>query len=352
MCTWFESLIEATSDALSAPAIARSFETRLPDGRWLQINERQTKDGGYVSIGTDITALKIHEEKLVDSERRQMATISDLRRSRYALENQASQLTDLAEKYLEQKAAAEGANRVKSEFLANMSHELRTPLNAIIGFSEVMFQQTFGPVGSDKYLEYCDYIRQSGQHLLNMISDVLEMSRLEAGTVNVAPNAFKLDDAILTVLTEVEEFADTKGINLRADCIPDALVAADRNAIERAMTNLLKNAVKFTPEGGKVRLRARRRGNKLNLYIEDTGVGIPRDTILRLGRPFEQFASPLENGVRGSGLGLAIARSLIELHGGSIRIRSTLGTGTIICLKLPLVEAQEEPAEINQTMAA
>ena len=166
---------------------ARSYEAQLGDGRWLQINERRTKDGGYVSVGTDITALKRHEEQLMDSERRLMATIADLRRSRQALEAQAQQLAELAERHAEKQAEAESANRAKSEFLANMSHELRTPLNAIIGFSELMTQEIFGPLGSPKYIGYAADIGTSGRYLLAVISDVLEMARLESGRVRLEP---------------------------------------------------------------------------------------------------------------------------------------------------------------------
>jgi two-component system, cell cycle sensor histidine kinase PleC len=331
-----QNMISSDLEDLSAPTIARSFETLLPDGRWLQINERQTKDGGYVSVGTDITALKTHEERLIDSERRLKGTISDLRRSRYALEAQANEMAELAEKYLEKSAAAEAANLAKSEFLANMSHELRTPLNAIIGFSDVMHHETFGPLGSERYMEYCDYIRRSGEHLLNMISDVLEMSRLETGRINTTPQKFRYDDAILLALAQVEELADTKNITLKADRLPDAIIYADQQAVEKVIVNLVKNSIKFTPEGGHVRLRARQRDRYLNLYIEDTGIGMSKEIVARLGRPFEQYDSPLENGVRGSGLGLAIARSLVELYGGKMSIKSILGKGTIIRLQLPL----------------
>src|SRR5436190_890543 len=134
---------------------ARTFEAQLDDGRWLHISERRTKDGGYVSVGTDITNIKLHEEKLMESERRLMATVTDLRHSQQKLERQAEEVADLAEKYAEEKTRAEEANQAKSKFLANMSHELRTPLNAIIGFSEIMESGMFGPLGTDKYREYC-----------------------------------------------------------------------------------------------------------------------------------------------------------------------------------------------------
>ncbi len=141
---------------------ARTFEAQIEDGRWLHISERRTKDGGYVSVGTDITALKLHEEKLMQSEKRLMATVADLRQSQQTLEFHTEQLAELAEKYAEEKNRAEEANQTKSKFLANMSHELRTPLNAIIGFSEIMESGMFGALGADKYHEYCRDIRESG----------------------------------------------------------------------------------------------------------------------------------------------------------------------------------------------
>ena len=162
---------------------ARTFEAQLDDGRWLQISERRTKDGGFVSVGTDITELKRHEEKLIESEQRLMATVADLRTSQQTLERQTEQLADLAEKYAEEKDRAEEANQAKSKFLANMSHELRTPLNAIIGFSEIMESGMFGPLGADKYHEYCRDIRESGHYLLDVINDILDMSKIEAGRI-------------------------------------------------------------------------------------------------------------------------------------------------------------------------
>ena len=145
---------------------ARTFEAQLDDGSWLHVSERRTKDGGYVSVGTDITRIKAHEQKLVDNDLRLRATVIDLKRSQVALEQQTIELADLAERYSQEKTRAEEANATKSKFLANMSHELRTPLNAIIGFSEIMESGMFGALGSEKYQEYCHDILTSGHYLL------------------------------------------------------------------------------------------------------------------------------------------------------------------------------------------
>ena len=326
---------------------ARTYEARLTDGRWLQINEKRTKDGGYVSVGTDISKLKIHEERLLDSERRLMATIADLRKSRQTLETQAQQLADLAEKYLEQKAEAETANRAKSEFLANMSHELRTPLNAIIGFAEMMEHETFGALGCAKYVDYSTHIRESGQHLLGVISDVLDMSRLESGKVTLHPEKFEIDAAVSRAVEALRMAAEEKNIRLEAESLPATKLFADRNAIEKVLVALLRNAVKFTPDGGRISLRSRVDEDELVLYVEDTGVGIAPDVLPKLGRPFAQIDSPLENGNKGSGLGLAIARSLVELHGGALTIRSSLGAGTIVRIRLPLNMARPAQSDLR-----
>lgn len=322
---------------------ARTYEARLGDGRWLQINERRTKDGGYVSVGTDITALKRHEEQLMNSERRLMATVADLRKSRQTLEVQAQQLADLAEKYLEQKAEAETANRAKSEFLANMSHELRTPLNHIIGFADMMQQETFGPLGSPKYGDYCKDIKQSGERLRDVISDVLDMSRLESGRFQIHKSDVEIDAMVGAALAEIAAIAVEKEISVAAETLPGKQIHADGKAIEKILTILLRNAVKYTPSHGRVSVRVRLVQGALNIYVEDNGMGIPPGPLARLGRPFERWDRTLENGMKGSGLGLAIARSLADLHGGSIRIRSSVGTGTIVLVHLP--EARGEPRQ-------
>jgi len=318
---------------------AKTYEARLADGRWLQINERRTKDGGYVSVGTDISALKRHEEQLMDSERRLTATVVDLRKSRQTLEQQAQQLAELAEKYLEQKAEAESASQAKSEFLANMSHELRTPLNAIIGFSEMMIAETFGALGSCRYVDYSRDIRASGQYLLGVISDVLDMSRLEAGRVRLEKTEFAVGSVIAAAVEKIALAAQDKEIAVTTQAAPDAKLYADRAALERIVSTLLRNAVKFTPAKGRINVRLRRIHGAMNIYVEDTGIGIAPEALPRLGRPFEQRNGMLDNGMKGSGLGLAIARSLVDLHGGTMRIRSRLGGGTIVLVHLPVTEA-------------
>jgi two-component system cell cycle sensor histidine kinase PleC len=319
----------------SEPVEGNTFEVQLGDSRWLQINERRTKDGGFVSIGTDITALKQHEERLMDSERELMNTVSDLQKSRVTLEQQSQRLADLAEKYAREKTRAEEANRSKSEFLANMSHELRTPLNAIIGFSEVMEQQFFGPVGNDKYVDYAHDIHQSGQYLLDVISDILDMSKIEAGRVTLEYAVDRFQDIANEALRIVSPRADEERVRLVTKIPQDLQINADKRALKQVLINLMTNAIKFTPENGKVTLSATQIGGQIKVTIADTGIGIPKDHIDKLGRPFEQVENQFTKTKGGSGLGLAISRSLVELHGGKMKITSREGKGTVVTVMLP-----------------
>ena len=328
---------------------ARSFELQLEDGRWLQINERRTKDGGFVSVGTDITQLKRHEGKLIEGERRLMATIADLRQSRQKLEQQAQQMVELAEKYAEEKDRAEGANRTKSEFLANVSHELRTPLNAIIGFSEIMQSGMFGELGSPKYSEYCQDIHQSGTYLLGVINDVLDMSRIEAGRMTLHAEDLVLDDLVEESVRVVSTQAAAQNISVTADSTRGLRMRGDRRALKQVMLNLLSNAVKFTPQGGSIRLRARAMGKAIVFTVADSGIGIPSEALKKLGRPFEQVSNQFTKSHRGSGLGLAITSSLAALHGGRMRIRSRVGHGTVVSVRLP---TEPPPPDIERQSAA
>jgi two-component system cell cycle sensor histidine kinase PleC len=330
---------------------ARTFEAQLEHGSWLHISERRTKDGGYVSVGTDITRIKEHEQRLIDNDLRLRASVVDLKRSQSALERQALELADLAEKYSQEKTRAEEANQSKSKFLANMSHELRTPLNAIIGFSEIMGSGLFGALGSEKYQEYCHDILTSGRYLLEVINDILDMSKIEAGRMQLDLEAVDVAKTLAESIRVVAGRAEDKSLTLEADIEEAILLVADRRAIKQIAVNLLSNAVKFTPEGGKVTVRGRLRENHIHLMIADTGIGIAPHSLRRLGRPFEQVESQLTKTYPGSGLGLAIAKSLTNLHGGSMRLRSKLGTGTVVCVSLPR-HAQKKKGESKISVAA
>ena len=329
---------DGRDEAASSEDRARSYEMLLPEGRWLQVNERRTKDGGFVSVGTDITPLKNEEQRFLESERKLTMTIADLRRSRLTLETQAEQLTRLAERYLEQKAEAETANRAKSEFLAKMSHELRTPLNAILGFSEIMEAEMYGPIGADKYREYSRDISKSGQSLLAIIANILDMAELEAGRIRVNKRPMILNDVVAEAIELATPQAEARSLRLVTDLAPDSGLIADRRAIGRILSHLLHNAIKFTPEGGRVTVTTRAVSGAVNLYIEDTGVGIPKEALGKLGRPFEWVDLDSKKPTEGAGLGLAIARSFAELHGGTLTIRSTEGSGTQILVRLPIRE--------------
>ncbi len=315
---------------------ARTFEAQLDDGHWLHISERRTKDGGYVSVGTDITPLKQHEKKLMDSEQRLMATITDLRNSQHKLETQTRQLSEMAQKYAEEKTRAEEANQTKSKFLANMSHELRTPLNAVIGFSEIMESGMFGALGADKYYEYCRDIKQSGQYLLDVINDILDMSKIEAGRIKLDLEDVELGPVLADAMRVVTARAQDKHLKVTSQITEGIHFKADKRAVKQIALNLLSNAVKFTPAEGKISVRGRMSRNAVSISIQDTGIGIPRETLQKLGRPFEQVESQLTKTHHGSGLGLAIAKSLVELHGGAMRIFSRFGTGTIVVVRFPL----------------
>ena len=315
---------------------SETSEVQLADGRWLQINERRTRDGGLVAVGTEITQLKRNQDHLREVRKRLMAMLDDLAASRLALERQTKELSNLNADYQAEKERAEAANRTKSEFLANMSHELRTPLNAIIGFSEILEKGLFGPLGSPKYEEYARDINGSGQHLLGVINDILDMSKIEAGQLEIERESIDLAPLVEEAVRLTSIPAEGKKIPIDRDIEPGLSMDADRRAMKQVLLNLLSNAVKFTKEGGRIRVRARRLSNAVTVTIEDTGIGIPRSAMHKIGLPFEQVQNQFSKSTGGSGLGLAISRSLTELHGGTMRIRSTEGVGTIVSVRVPL----------------
>ncbi|MEJ1970623.1 MAG: ATP-binding protein [Rhizomicrobium sp.] len=242
------------------------------------------------------------------------------------------------------KELAERASHAKSAFLANMSHELRTPLNAVIGFSEMIKSEMFGPSGDPHYKEYAGLINGAGAHLLDLIGDILDMSKIEAGKLELHRERV---DTALTVRECVELLAE-RAAAADVRIAPDLRQAppffeADRRAVKQILLNLLSNAVKFTPMGGSVFVRAVTEGGFCQLTVEDTGTGIPAGELSRIGNPFVQLSN---NAGRhpGTGLGLALVRSLAELHGGSFRIESVEGQGTTATVTLPLAIADRAAA--------
>ena len=241
---------------------------------------------------------------------------------------------------------AETANAGKSRFLANMSHELRTPLNAIMGFSDIMRQSLFGPM-PEKYGEYSALIHESGEHLLELINDVLDMSKIEAERFELHREDFDARDAVSAVMRLMRGQADRAGVSLRGLMPKEPLeVTADRRAMKQIVLNLISNALKFTPKGGAVTVTAFAEGPMLELIVADSGTGISAADLQRLGKPFEQ-AGGADQRAAGTGLGLSLVRAFAELHGGEMAIESQLGEGTTVTVRLPVMEmaaVEPEPA--------
>ena len=235
------------------------------------------------------------------------------------------------------KEQAEEAYAARTQFLANMSHELRTPLNAIIGFSEMIERQLLGPIGNEKYLEYIGGIRESGEHLLDLISDILDMSKIEAGKYELDLEEINITKTIKVAAHMIEGRAHDSDIKVSVDPkINETLnIIADRRAILQICLNLLSNAVKFSKHGGQVDIQCLERDNYISLKVSDNGIGIPANKLASITRPFEQISSSYARDHEGSGLGLAITKELCEIHGGSLFIDSTLDVGTTVTVRLP-----------------
>jgi two-component system cell cycle sensor histidine kinase PleC len=310
-------------------------EVEMVDGRWLQISERRTAEGGLVVTAADVTALKRQEEARRLNEEALENAVARLEESR-------TELTDLAAKYQAEKLKAETANTAKSEFLANMSHELRTPLNAVNGFSEIMVNEMFGPLGDVRYKEYCQDILSSGQHLLALINDILDMSKIEAGKMALSFEWIDMGELVEEAVRLMGNRADAAALTL-ACTVPPGLpeIEADYRAVKQVLLNLLSNAIKFTPAGGRIDVKVWALGDetgspRLQIAVSDTGIGIAKADIPRLGRPFEQIETNHSKTQQGTGLGLALTRSLIEMHAGAFELTSEPGQGTTASFTLPL----------------
>ncbi len=258
----------------------------------------------------------------------------------------------LSERALRQaKEAAEQAYQSKSRFLANMSHELRTPLNAIIGFSEMMENQLLGPIGNERYSDYITGIKESGEHLLDLISDILDMSKIEAGKYQLYLETINLNKIIRLAIHMMEGRLDEAKLSLTTNIQGDAPITlrADRRALMQVLLNLLSNAVKFTPEQGKIEVFAHQTDTKTIIGVKDTGIGIPQLKLERVTRPFEQVARAHTRGHEGSGLGLSITKNLCELHGGELRLESEINSGTTATITIPK-EIPEQKTDENATI--
>ncbi|HEY0926998.1 MAG TPA: ATP-binding protein [Brevundimonas sp.] len=318
------------SEQPAAGGRAGAREVELVDGRWLQLVERFTSDGGSVVSAADITAIKQKEAERQRAVERLHATIAEL-------EDREEKLSLLARKYEVAMTRAEAANQAKSEFLANMSHELRTPLNAINGFSEIMAGELFGPLGHEKYKGYSGDILKSGQHLLSLINDILDMAKIEAGKLTLHYEQVSLkeivDDATRLMRGKIEE----AGLKLVVDAAELPEIEADHRGLKQVVLNLISNAVKFTPEGGDIIVAlSRLDDDRVRLAVTDTGIGIAPEDLARLARPFEQVEGQHSKTTQGTGLGLALTKSLIELHGGALVMESEPGRGTTVSFDLPI----------------
>lgn len=327
----------ALAIARETPGEAGMREAETGDGRWIQISERRTADGGLVLTAADVTAIKRQEEARARNEAELEQLVARLRQHQ-------AELAILAREYETEKTRAEAANRAKSEFLANMSHELRTPLNAINGFSEIMAAEMFGPLGDARYKEYAQDIFNSGHHLLALINDVLDMAKIEAGKFTLHYERVSLEQVVQDAVRLMRGRAEAVGLELRVVLNDLPEIDADYRALKQILLNLLSNAVKFTPRGGTIILRGELVGQHARLSIRDTGIGISREDLTRLARPFEQVESQQAKTQQGTGLGLALTRSLIEMHGGRFELTSEPGLGTTAMVALP-VERQAQPGQ-------
>jgi signal transduction histidine kinase/HAMP domain-containing protein len=286
-------------------------EGRLPDGRWIRVTRNPTRDGGFFLLMTDISAMKVREQR-----------------------------------YFEAKIEAESANRAKSNFLANMSHELRTPLNAIIGFSEIFNAELFGPLGHANYRSYAQDIHKSGVNLLQIVNNVLELSRSQAGKLDLDADPIDLREVLDGVARSVAEACDAAGLAFRLD-MPDTplMIQGDERRLRKLVENLTSNAIKFTALGGSVTVSTGVLNDRIEIRVTDTGIGMTPEQVHVAMAPFGQVDAKLARRYEGVGIGLPLAKALVDLHRGSIVIDSVLGQGTTVIVSLPrLVEAETKIA--------
>ncbi len=281
-------------------------EQQLPDGRWVRSSGSPTQDGGAILFWTEITALKRREAKLRAA-----------------------------------KKQAEAASEAKTNFLTNMSHELRTPLNAIIGFSEVIATETFGAIGQPRYKDYANDVLRSSHHLLDVINDILDISKNEAGKLQVKHETVALAEVIHDSLHIVRDWFERSDVEISVETPnTDLKVRGDAARLRQVLLNILSNAVKFTDAGGTVSITAARRSGKAVIEVVDTGIGMrPKDIPTAIAM-FGQIDSTLARKYEGTGLGIPLSKAIIELHEGTLDIASTFGEGTTVTITLPVARSK------------
>jgi signal transduction histidine kinase len=319
----------AIRDVASTPVGTSVHEVALSTGKWVERRVTRVLELGCIAVYRDIA----------DRKRREF----DSEESQARLEKQAATLAQLAEDLEMARQTAEAArieaetaSRTKSSFITGMNHELRTPLNAILGFAQVIREQRFGREALERYSEYADHIITSGEHLLSLINDLLDLAKIEAGKMDLRPQPVDVKSLLASTLLMVRETAASGGVAISLEAPEDSItVAGDARRLKQCFLNLISNAVKFTPAGGRVVVTVKSRGDQIEVVVADTGIGVRAIDIPKIFEPFGQIDSPLARRHIGSGLGLPLARSLVELHGGDLSFRSVEGTGTTVTVALP-----------------
>jgi two-component system cell cycle sensor histidine kinase PleC len=302
----------------------RLLELHREDGSTLLIEERPLAGSGFVTLVMDVT---------------------ESRRTTQLLTSIREEQRLLARRYHEEKLRAEAASRSKTTFLAHLSHDIRTPLNHIIGFADMMRQQPFGPLGDAKYLSYVEAVKSSGERLLGFFGSILELAELEGGRRELRRDRFTADELLLSVFRRFTGQAQAAGVTFGLGGPCNAVLCADRFALERMVSNLVENSVRFTPRGGKVTLAAYAAADGVVLEVTDTGIGMSPERLATLSQPFVFGDAALTRDREGAGLGIAIARAIAELSGGHLAIDSRQGLGTTVAVSLPL------PADENMKAA-
>ena len=316
--------------------------TRNGDTLWLELRAKRIDWDGDPALQVtvvDVTERKHYEDELIASKER-------LEQQTASLASLASDLETANAEAETARKAAEQANRTKNQFLATMSHELRTPLNAILGFSEIIAQETFGPSSVPQYRDYALDINTSGKHLLELINDILDIAKIEAGKLEIQPENLDLKEVLDACRRLCSVKAQERDVTLQLDIAPGAhLVYADMRALKQILFNLLSNAVKFSKRGGRVRLAARRlEGESVELSVIDQGIGIADTYINDVFKPFHQVDNSYNRETGGTGLGLALVKALTELHGGAVTLDSKLGRGTCVRVVFPPSDLPGQPA--------